>query len=77
MNWNNHEFRKVPQDHWESVENQRLFMAHLAKKLNIKSTEGWYNVTRNVIEGNGGAGLLESRYKGSSVVQLLRNCYPE
>ncbi len=68
--------KKVPNGHWDSVSNQRLFMDALAKKLNITDMEGWYKATITRMRENGGGSLLSRNYKGSRF-KLLSTVYPE
>ncbi len=60
---------------WQNISNQRRFMDSIAKKLNITDMEGWYKVTRKILQKNG-AGSLVCKY-GSSPRKLLEAVYPE
>ena len=42
-------FAKVPSNFWEDVQNQKLFLEHLAKHLKIEKPEDWYNVGYEVL----------------------------
>jgi len=73
-NWDVRKF-KLPQKYWHDLANQKSFLDHLAKKLNITSIEGWYKVTVPILQANGGNGLLK-KYK-VSLHTLLSTVYPE
>ncbi len=61
--------------YWKNISNQRAFMDALAKKLNIKYQEEWYDLTHGIMKKHGGTGLLD-RYKNSPS-KLLTTVYPE
>jgi hypothetical protein len=46
--WLPWKFAKIPAKYWDDIENQRRFMDHLAKELNIKEFSDWYQVTQKV-----------------------------
>ena len=75
--WDPLKFDKVPQNFWDSLGNQKLFMVALGKKLNIKEgdMEPWYKLSNRVMIDNGGSRLL-SRYK-SSIYALLCSIFPD
>ncbi len=50
-------------------------MDSLAKKLNIKTHEGWYAFSRDIIKEHGGWTLL-ARYNGT-LINVLQAVYPE
>jgi hypothetical protein len=49
-------------------------MDKMADKLNIKSQEDWYLVTKEILRNNGGNPLLN---KYGSIAKLLTTVYPE
>jgi len=68
---------KKPMNYWKNVENQKLFLEELARKLNIgkDEKEKWYDVDSEVVGKEGGATLL-SHYYGGSMHALLKSVYP-
>ncbi len=60
---------------FKKIGNQRMFLDHLAKKLNITCQDGWYNVTYQTLKQHGGKKLLD-KYNGSPS-KLLQTVYSE
>lgn len=60
---------------WNNTHNQRTFLDKLAKKLNITSYEGWYQVSVKTLQQHGVSGIL-SKYN-SSPKKLFPAIYPE
>lgn len=57
-------------------DNKKQFFEWLGKELGYISMEQWYDVTREVIQKHGGAGLLRSFYNDSPA-KALQEIYPE
>lgn len=72
--WNLWKFKKVPRGYWNSEKNQREFMDSLAKKLNLKEFDDWYQVSKDEIIEHGGGGLLKLKYDGDHV-QMIKNIF--
>jgi len=72
--WDLSRFSKVPQNHWDSIANQRAFMESMGKKLGINHEEQWYHVSNQTVIDNGGGGLL-GEY-GQSLSDLLQTVFP-
>lgn len=75
--WDPLRFGKVPRNFWASIENQRLFIESLGRKLGGKEgdREALYKLSnQNLIEN--GASRLLTRYN-SSIFQMLSSIYPE
>src|SRR3990167_6712006 len=66
---------KIRKDYgfWKVKENQIEFMNNLAKKLNIKKPEEWYDVKVTDIKKHGGRGLFRMY---STYYELLTSLYP-
>jgi hypothetical protein len=73
--WVSWKFSRVPRGFWSSLQNQRLFLDDMALKMDVKSVDDWYSVTRSKVIQHGGAGLLK-HYNGS-VAKMLQTVYPE
>ncbi len=56
------------------MSNQRAFLDELAKKLNVRTIDGWYSVATTAVVEHGGSGLI-TKYK--SMKTLLQTVYPE
>jgi hypothetical protein len=79
----------VPRGFWNSIDNQRLFFDHLARKYNVTHPEQWHFIsstaapfivvaqrcTAALVKRNGGMNILK-RYKGS-LAKALKAIYPE
>ncbi len=61
--------------YWEDVDNQRLFMERLSKKLNITDQSGWYKTTCSLLRKHGASPLLQ--LYNNSLSQLLAVIYPQ
>jgi hypothetical protein len=57
------------------LKNQREYFDWLAKQLDIKTPDDWYNVKLADVDKLHGAGLLHQY--GNSLVKALANVYPE
>eukprot|EP01114_Cavostelium_apophysatum_P021760 TRINITY_DN7678_c1_g1_i3.p1 TRINITY_DN7678_c1_g1~~TRINITY_DN7678_c1_g1_i3.p1 ORF type:complete len:362 (-),score=85.74 TRINITY_DN7678_c1_g1_i3:265-1350(-) len=73
--WQPWRFAKTPVDYFVDVENQRLFMNHVAKLKNVKHSNDWKHVSKEFIRSVGGESLL-IRYKGS-LLSMLQKIFPE
>ncbi len=60
---------------WNNLFNQQTFLDTLAKKLDITSPEGWYNIRNSTLRQHNGSILLE-RYQ-NSMSKMLIKLYPE
>eukprot|EP01118_Nematostelium_gracile_P009093 TRINITY_DN3048_c0_g1_i1.p2 TRINITY_DN3048_c0_g1~~TRINITY_DN3048_c0_g1_i1.p2 ORF type:complete len:336 (+),score=65.90 TRINITY_DN3048_c0_g1_i1:28-1035(+) len=74
--WDLVKFSNKPKGTWDSIESQREFLNQLAKQLNIKQMEDWYNVTKPQIHENGGGGLLRIKYHNSPS-KMITSLFPE
>jgi hypothetical protein len=66
-------FRKTNSTFWNDQKNIRCYTDWLAERLNIKSSEGWYQIQQKNFHENNGGGLI-SRY---SYQEVLKIAYPE
>ena len=64
---------KLPQNHWDSMENRRQFLDSVATQLGIKRPTDWKAVGVAQLRKLGGAGLLK-QYSGS-VFAMLEDVY--
>ena len=64
-----------PKNHWNSLDNQRLFINELGDTLGVKKIDDWYSITTRQIRKLGGGGILK-RYNGS-LYTLLQTVYPD
>ena len=65
---------KLPNEHWDCIQNQRKFFDEVARICNIQQTSDWSNVTyKRVVELGGGTIL--SKYP--SLQSALETIYPE
>ena len=60
---------------FKSIENQKIFMNYLFKKLNLNKLNDWLGISRNQIILNGGKILLLNYY-ANDMKELLRSIYP-
>lgn len=60
----------------KNISSQKVFMDNIARKMNIHSPEGWYQITKSTIFEFGGKDLLDKYYQGS-ISKLLQTVYPE
>lgn len=72
-NWNIHKRKKFPNNYWDLIDNQKIFLEELSKKFEISNLDDWLSVKVEDIKKNGGSGLL-SKY--SSFYECLENIYP-
>jgi len=82
--WDPLKFPQAPRNHWTSIENQKLFMDELAKKLGInlegkevelaKEMEKWYKVSSRQLISNGGKAIFA--HHKNSLFEILRSVYP-
>ncbi len=66
--------RTVSMGHWNDVDNQRLFLDKLAKKLNLTDGKSWCQLTSSLLDQHGGA-ALKQKYNGS-IGKLLAHLNP-
>ena len=75
-NWQSWRFSDgVESGFWLNENNIKDLMDYIGKKLEYKSMDDWYNLTKGHIIENGGGTLLE-KYNGSPS-KLLMSVYPE
>lgn len=74
IEWKKEWFSKVPNSYWKSMENRKMLMDQIAKKLNIKNPSDWGKVTQNCIYELGGCSLL-TRYYNGSLFACLQSIY--
>eukprot|EP01121_Diplochlamys_sp_Union-15-3_P001783 TRINITY_DN11551_c0_g1_i1.p1 TRINITY_DN11551_c0_g1~~TRINITY_DN11551_c0_g1_i1.p1 ORF type:complete len:459 (+),score=59.77 TRINITY_DN11551_c0_g1_i1:87-1463(+) len=72
--WKMWNFKQVPYNYWQNVDNHRLFFDDLGKSLGIKVQEDWYKITQKSIVNHGGKYLL-ARYYNGSPVQAITTVY--
>lgn len=65
---------KSRKGHWADRDNQREFIAKIAKKFNIHSPQDWSKVTVEWFRENGGSSILN--YYGGSLANALQTLYP-
>jgi very-short-patch-repair endonuclease len=68
--------KHVPLGHWNDFSNHIQFRDYLATKLNLKTSDDWYNVSTNEIRNMGGNGLLNSKYEGKTL-RFLKAVFPD
>eukprot|EP01114_Cavostelium_apophysatum_P002784 TRINITY_DN12484_c0_g1_i1.p1 TRINITY_DN12484_c0_g1~~TRINITY_DN12484_c0_g1_i1.p1 ORF type:complete len:383 (-),score=89.96 TRINITY_DN12484_c0_g1_i1:20-1168(-) len=61
--------------YWADRQHQRDFFERIAKKLEVKHWEDWYDVDKKEIATHGGHSVL--RYHNSSLSKALMTAYPE
>jgi hypothetical protein len=44
--WHPWKFSRLPNDHWDTLENQIKYFDYLAEELNIQLQEDWYKVNQ-------------------------------
>src|SRR5947209_2988498 len=66
----------IPMEFWKSRDNQTQFFDWLKDQLGFLTMEDWYNVRKEDIDKNGGAGLLVYHF-GGSPSKALQSVYPE
>lgn len=72
--WKPWKFAKLPQEFWNSIENQQSFFDWLSGELNLKNLDDWYSVKVSSVREKGDKGLLRM-YDGSLGV-ALSTVYP-
>jgi hypothetical protein len=71
-------FGNVPAGYWSRIEHRREFFDYLAKeKLDIKTMDDWYKVTKNEFSQVGGSSILVTAYKGLPLSEALLEVYPD
>ena len=65
--------KKVGNNYWNSIDNQRTFFDELFQKLNLKKMDDWYKVKTEKIRENGGRMILK---KHKTLFNALRTVYP-
>jgi len=75
--WDSKRFPKAPQNFWDSLENQKMFIFELEKRLGIKEgdREAWYGVSDEAVASEGGDTVLAKYH--DSLPSLLSNVYPD
>ncbi len=74
-NWDLKEARRVPQNWWKEMANQREFMDSIARELKMTSHYDWYTVGRDEIVQRGGSRLL--KLYGDSVIKGKRQAFEQ
>ena len=76
-NWQFNQIMKIDSsDFFSSIENQKLFLDILFKKLNLKSKDDWLFITKKTIRDHGGNRLLVSYYD-NNMQKMLKSIYPD
>lgn len=73
--WKFPEFSRRQRERWKDITKHRKFFDSLAVKLNLKTYEDWYQMSKNDINKGGGHGLM--KHYGNSFTKALRNVYPQ
>jgi hypothetical protein len=66
---------RVPKGYWQNKENQRKLFNNIAEKLNIRTQEDWYSISRRQLTQYGGETLLRLYYN-NSLYSALKSIYP-
>jgi hypothetical protein len=72
--WQPWRFTNVPSSFWRTLENQKIFMEWIEKKLEIKDPDGWIGVGTETLSQWGGSGLLYQY--GHSITKILKAVFP-
>ena len=77
VKWDEAKFKKVPQNYWDSLDNQRRFIVELARTLSYPEGDltSFYKLNKQMVVDHGGAGLL-AKYN-QSISNLLVALYPD
>jgi len=65
----------VPKGYWNRLENRRLYMRWLGRKLGFRKIEDWYRITTDAFKQHSGETLLNN-YWGGSAVEAVKKCFP-
>jgi len=65
-------FKMKPMGYWKKKENRVAYVLWVAKKLNIETIDGWYQVNRSHFAQLQGAGLLQTH----TIPELVEEAYP-
>lgn len=65
--------KRLPHSHWNSSENQRLFLEKIKKRFNIQEPTDWGKVSVRELKNAGGESILR-RYQ-SSLLNCLKSVY--
>eukprot|EP01114_Cavostelium_apophysatum_P014947 TRINITY_DN3989_c0_g1_i1.p1 TRINITY_DN3989_c0_g1~~TRINITY_DN3989_c0_g1_i1.p1 ORF type:complete len:475 (-),score=70.21 TRINITY_DN3989_c0_g1_i1:108-1532(-) len=72
--WKNYHFHKGKRV-WSNLAHAKHFLDEVAHKLNLKSWEDWYQVSKETVEEEGGKSLLQLH--DGNLGDLLSKVYPE
>jgi hypothetical protein len=67
--------KQVVRGTWDRIENHKIFIDWLFKKLECRSEEDFYKLTKQIFVDNYGHGLLKNKYNSSPYL-LLTSLYP-
>jgi hypothetical protein len=73
--WVHHLPKRKSKGHWMSMVNRKSYFLRLGEKFGFKDLSDWYKISRDDIDSNGGAGLLE--YYCNSPMRALQDVYPK
>ena len=73
--WNFSIMRISTNIYFKSIENQRLFMGKLYRKLKLKKISDFKKISKRKFQINGGQSLYETYYRGD-LLSLLSSIYP-
>ena len=73
--WEEWRFIHASKGFWDDVNNQKKFLDTVSKKLNIFSSEDWYQIKAKDLIELGGKGLLDD--DGGSNIKLITTLYPD
>ena len=74
--WLEWKFTYVSKGFWKDVENCKIYMNWLGRKLGYKTLEDWYKVSGKNFTDNGGGGLLNN-YHNASHINLIKSVFPD
>eukprot|EP01114_Cavostelium_apophysatum_P022250 TRINITY_DN7990_c0_g1_i11.p1 TRINITY_DN7990_c0_g1~~TRINITY_DN7990_c0_g1_i11.p1 ORF type:complete len:350 (+),score=40.21 TRINITY_DN7990_c0_g1_i11:1015-2064(+) len=75
FDWKKWNFQRVSTDFWGNLENQRDFLAHIARSQNITKSADWRKVSAVMITKKGGAGLLKQHH--GSISKALQTAFAD
>lgn len=76
--WAPWRFNSTPQTYFDRVENQRIYLDWLGKRLNFTKQEDWYKIRWEHFLENDGSTLLDKYYEGSpsKMIAAVFSDYP-
>lgn len=74
--WKDYLFAGLPSGYWSELSHRKKALSDVAKALNIKYWEDWYNVTGEEVDSALGKNLV-AEYSGGSLPTVLKDTFPE